>query len=166
MRYLLFDRKLLLKHILRIRVNCINESTHSINVELQFLQIRKYNLGFSRNTIFQEILYFNLDQKKADHGWVYIWLEINKDEVKVVYVGKAGKTLQQRCQEHRRGFKNSVTGKAHAERIREGIKMGKHYELWSRKAQVTTLFEEENISMVEIEERAFIQKFCPAWNKI
>lgn len=111
---------------------------------------------------------FDLNQKQTDHGWVYIWLEINKDkdEVKVVYVGKAGKTLQQRCQGHRGGFKNSVTGKAHAERIREGIKMGKHYELWSRKAQVTTLFEEENLSMVEIEERAFIQKFCPAWNKI
>ncbi len=116
----------------------------------------------------QDIPKFDLDQKQTDHGWVYIWLEINKDkdEAKVVYVGKAGKTLQKRCQEHHSGFKNSVTGKAHADRIRQGIKSGKHYELWSKKAQVTTLFEEENISMVETEERAFIQKVCHAKNTL
>ena len=129
--------------------------------------MERFNFCKSGNIILdsQEIPDFNLDQKKADHGWVYIWLEINKDEATVVYVGKAGKTLNERCQQHRNGFKTSGTGKAHAERIRKGIRMDMRYELWSKKAAVMNLFEEKNISMVCIEETAFIQKFGPAWNK-
>lgn len=109
---------------------------------------------------------FALAEKQTVQGWVYIWLEMGGDEAKVVYVGKAGKTLHERCDQHVGGFKGgSTTGSAHATRIRAGIENGKCYELWSKKADVVTLFGEKNISMVDAEERVFIQKFRPIWNK-
>jgi len=97
---------------------------------------------------------------------VYLWLEIGTDESKIVYVGKAGKTLNERCGQHVGGFNGgSTTGTSHASRICTGIENGKRYELWSRKSDIITLFGEKNISMAEVEEKAFIQKFQPIWNK-
>ncbi len=102
--------------------------------------------------------HFRLTAKHAGHGWVYLWLETDESEADVVYVGKAGKTLHERCGQH-------VGGSAHAVRICAGMEHGKRYELWSKKADVVTLFGEPNISMADVEEKAFIQKFRPAWNK-
>ena len=110
--------------------------------------------------------HFRLTAKHAGHGWVYLWLETDESEADVVYVGKAGKTLHERCGQHVGGFKGgSPTGSAHAVRIRAGMEHGKRYELWSKKAGVVTLFGEPNVSMADVEEKAFIQKFRSAWNK-
>lgn len=109
---------------------------------------------------------FLLTTKYNEFGWVYLWLEVCITEAKIVYVGKAGKTLHERCRQHVGGFKGgSTTGSAHAARISAGIKNGKRYELWSKKSDIVTLFGEQNISMAEVEEKAFIQKFQPIWNK-
>lgn len=108
---------------------------------------------------------FGLHEVCAGHGWVYLWLEVSDSATSVVYVGKAGKTLGARCEQHRGGFKGgSATGTQHARRLCTGIDAGKRYELWARKSEIITLFGEAGISMSEAEERAFIQKFQPRWN--
>lgn len=110
--------------------------------------------------------HFALAMEPVGHGWVYIWLEMSESAARVVYIGKAGKTLHERCRQHVGGFRGgSTTGSAHAVRICAGIASGKRYELWSRRAAVVMLFGEHDISLADVEEKAFIQKFRPAWNK-
>jgi excinuclease UvrABC nuclease subunit len=103
----------------------------------------------------------NLDQR---HGYVYLWIENNADNISIVYVGKAGKSLDKRLSQHRGGFKNSTTGRKHADRFREGISRGCTYEIYARKSNTKTLFNEKDIPMECVEELAFIKKFQPKWN--
>ena len=101
-------------------------------------------------------------------GWVYLWVKKRGEEFFIVYVGKAGRTLRERCEQHKNGFINSVTGKGHAERFRKGFKNGNEYELYGRKSDIETILGEQNIPMECVEEIVFIQKFRelnqPLWN--
>ncbi|QIL81450.1 hypothetical protein G7047_17185 [Diaphorobacter sp. HDW4A] len=129
-------------------------------LELEFLKVGDLVLGLD---VYPR---FALSMKQGEHGWVYLWLEIDGDVSRVVYVGKAGSTLARRCGQHTAGFSGgSATGIKHAANISNGIKTGKRYEIWARKAGVISLFGEADISMCEVEERALIQKFRPIWNK-
>lgn len=129
-------------------------------LELEFLKIGDLVLGLD---VYPR---FALNTKHGEHGWVYLWLELDSDGSRVVYVGKAGGTLARRCMQHASGFAGgSPTGIKHAANISNGIKAGKRYEIWARKAGVISLFGEADISMCEVEERALIQKFRPIWNK-
>ena len=88
-------------------------------------------------------------------GWVYLWVEEDNSEVKVVYVGKAGKTMRDRCKDHVGGFKGgSKTGKKHSDNILAGIATKKHYCVYARKSG----------AILDDEEQAFIQKLNPPWN--
>jgi len=57
-------------------------------------------------------------------GWVYFWVKKRGEEFFIVYVGKAGRTLRERCQQHENGFIHSKPGRRHAERFREGSNNG------------------------------------------
>lgn len=106
-------------------------------------------------------------------GWVYLWVAFTgKDFANVFYVGKAGKTLKARCDQHVGGFRGgSKKGIKNAENIYAFLSEGenKRLELLARKSDTTTLFGETNISLCEVEEIALIQKLRkmgqPLWNK-
>lgn len=101
----------------------------------------------------------------SNYGHVYLWVEQHTDERAIVYVGKAGKTIQERCIQHASGFKHSSTGKKHAARFRSGYREKKSYCLYVRKSMEATVQGESNIPMESVEELAFIKKFTPRWNK-
>lgn len=47
---------------------------------------------------------FKLQPTNDERGFVYLWVEISEQAHTVVYVGKAGKTLKARCNQHIAGF--------------------------------------------------------------
>ena len=105
-------------------------------------------------------------------GYVYIWAEEDKKDVVVVYVGKAGRTMKDRCTEHLRGFKGGRTpGKSHSDKILGGISKHKRYTVYARESNRTTIVREPRISMCDVEEKAFIKKLTERqpdeslWNK-
>jgi hypothetical protein len=109
-------------------------------------------------------LTFDLKSKSPETGLVYLWIEISESTSNVVYVGKAGRTLHFRCNQHKSGFKNNVTGRAHAKRIRFGIGQGCRYLIYFRKSLIGSILDENTIPMESVEEIAFIKKFRPLWN--
>lgn len=108
---------------------------------------------------------FRLTHNSKDSGWVYLWIEVSAEHRFIVYVGKAGKTLQERCQQHSGGFRRSVPGMAHAERFRVGFANSRSYEIFARKSETLVVHGESDISASGLEELAFIKKFQPGWNK-
>lgn len=109
---------------------------------------------------------FELAGQSNDCGMVYLWVEISEQTFTVVYVGKAGRTLRQRCNQHVGGFRHSSTGRAHADRLRQGLRGNKHYVIYVRKSETKDVLGESGISMAAIEELALIQKFRPSWNSL
>jgi len=96
-------------------------------------------------------------------GWVYLWVRVHlgNGTFEVVYVGKAGNSLRNRCLQHESGFVNHPTGRRHADRIRQflGTAADNHrMQLFARKALDVELLGESGISMCEAEERAMIAK--------
>lgn len=101
-------------------------------------------------------------------GFVYYWLEIGNQSAQIVYVGKAGKRMKNRCSQHTGGFNGNSKSKAglrNSERICKGIKAGYTYEVYYRKAEVQKVFEVD-ISMYSTEEEALIKKLDPPWNTL
>ena len=111
-------------------------------------------------------LKFNNIVNYKTHGHVYLWVEKKENDYVIVYVGKAGKTINARCQQHSTGFKKSTTGKKHAARLIKGFNSGYSYELYARKSKSESICDEHQIPMECVEEIAFIKKFSPAWNAI
>lgn len=109
-------------------------------------------------------LIFDLANVRSECGFVYLWVEISEATASVVYVGKAGGTLQERCKQHAGGFRRSTPGRAHADRLRQGIGENKRYAVYARKSETKDILGESGISMACVEELAFILKFRPAWN--
>jgi len=103
--------------------------------------------------------------KNAESGFVYLWIEVYESVYTVVYVGMAGKTLRLRCSAHTQGFRRSSSGKKNAALLRQGINDGKRYFLYARKSERMTLLEEKDIPSETIEERAFMKKLKPTWNR-
>lgn len=113
----------------------------------------------------QHRLAFALDDQSSEHGFVYLWVEATRQDRRVVYVGKAGKTLRARCRQHEGGFRGrGGPGAAHARRLFAGLSEQKHYEIWARKSGVVSLFDVSALSMACVEELAFIEMFHPQWN--
>jgi hypothetical protein len=107
----------------------------------------------------------NLDSSCTDSGYVYFWVEKSKNRLEVVYVGKAGRTMRERCNQHSGGFNGgSATGKKHSKHIVDGIKRGKTYHVHDRKSETCEIVAEKEIPMSCIEEIAFIKKLNPPWN--
>lgn len=133
------------------------------------IMLESHNFKAVGNILLEnESLRFTLDlPKKEDARCVYLWAEFTKynEQCRAVYVGMAGKTLKSRCDQHQNGFIRSTTGTSHATRLSIGIDNGMEYKIYARKSHDVEIFGEKNIPMVTIEEIAFIQKFCPPWNR-
>ena len=94
-------------------------------------------------------------------------MEEDEFNISVVYVGKAGKTMKNRCDQHLGGFRGgSSTGQAHSGRILAGLSIGKRYSVYIRESGSETILGEQNISMCNVEEIALIKKLKPCWNSI
>ena len=109
----------------------------------------------------------NFQANWSDYGYVYVWVEKDKLGISIVYVGKAGKTMRARCNQHESGFRGgSKKGKTHSNRIVAGILAGKRYSVYARKSASQTLLGVPDVSLGCIEELAFIRKLSPPWNSI
>jgi len=109
--------------------------------------------------------YSNSGNNKTGH--VYFWLQNVNGTLSVVYVGKAGKTMEDRCKEHLSGFKGtskSLAGMRHAENLRIGNNKDYSYHVYARKSDIKEVLGEQ-ISIHSAEEEALIKKFSPPWNK-
>ena len=101
----------------------------------------------------------------SGYGYVYLWVEEDEFNVSVAYIGKAGRTMKNRCDQHLAGFKGgSTVGGNHSARILAGIKKRKRYCVFARKSSSKTILGEQNISMCCVEEIALIGKLKPLWN--
>ena len=85
------------------------------------------------------------------HGYVYIW--VDEDNYDVVYVGKAGTTMVARRRQHQNGFLNSDIGRKHSDRLRDGVRQGKHYAVYGKQS--------DNPSADECK---YYLMFRPSWN--
>jgi len=110
---------------------------------------------------------FKLQAASSEHGFVYLWVEVTEHAHTVVYVGKAGKTLKARCDQHLGGFHGgSCAGLKNAALLRKGMDHGYRYFLYARKSPLVTVFGEDNIPYECVEELAFIKKFkSTLWNR-
>jgi len=105
------------------------------------------------------------DKFKQKIPQVYLW--VAHDEV--IYVGKAGKGLEQRFKQHRGGWRgNSVTGITKAYKLRETLENDRvmiygcnsevrHIDLFSGAVSQT-------MSLIDVEENFLINYIQPAWN--
>jgi len=111
-------------------------------------------------------LYFSYAHKPEGAGFVYLWVEVQDDTFRVVYVGKAGKRIQDRMAEHRGGFSGgSKTGVKNRDLILEGMKEAKRYYVYARKSPDVEILGERVPSAV-LEETAFIKKLSGhLWNR-
>lgn len=107
-----------------------------------------------------------------DEGWVYLWAQYQGDQlVDVCYVGKAGKTLRARCDQHVGGFKgSSKKGESNGHGVRAFLSLspGHRIRLFARKSPVARILDEDDVSLCEAEERAVIAKMrrlgASLWN--
>ena len=134
--------------------------------EFQSLTI-KYNFIEVGEIVFRnDSLGFALTEKNSDKGFVYLWVEISNSNYNVVYVGKAGKTLKDRCNQHTGGFNGgSITGKKNADLISKGLMSGNRYLVYARKSPLMSICD-EYVPSECIEELAFIKKLSGSlWNR-
>lgn len=109
---------------------------------------------------------FRLGSSKEGHGFVYLWVEFDGQAYRIVYVGKAGKSVNGRCAQHFAGFKKGNTGKKHAARFMEGFEKNCEYLLYARKSGDQEVLGQPGVSMACVEELAFIKKFKQLWNSL
>ncbi len=117
--------------------------------------------------LFNDRFSFKQQSESNEHGFVYLWVEVTKHAHTVVYVGKAGKTLKARCNQHLGGFHGgSGAGLKNAALLRIGMDRGCRYFLYARKSSLVTVCGEANIPNECVEELAFIKKFkSTLWNR-
>ncbi|TDF39303.1 hypothetical protein EYS14_07200 [Alteromonadaceae bacterium M269] len=99
------------------------------------------------------------------HGFVYLWIEELNDSYEVVYVGKAGKTMKSRLSQHKGGFHGRKgIGLKNAEKLKEGIGLGKRYFVYARESP-TRKIHGIGVPFESLEELAFMQIFKgKLWN--
>ena len=133
-----------------------------ISNEIQSMNFSKYGNFIVRN----ECIEIEIDQNLIGNGYVYLWIKTDKDSSQIVYVGKAGKTLNDRFKQHLAGFRGgSKTGKRHSQNLVIEINRGAHFEIFARKSSSSNLFGVD-VSMECVEEKALIKKYDPVWNTL
>lgn len=135
------------------------------------------NFGFQRKGIINIVgdkkhPTFSIDNPlEKFEGIVYLWVtEINSIPDKVLYVGKAGKTLLKRCGEHTGGFKGgSKKGIKNANELLKLLTAGTKIAIYARESQRATILGQDNISLCEAEEKSLVERYkklYPLFNKL
>lgn len=146
------------------------------NTEEQLEKLEfEYVAKIQRNKKDRKLFFQDGEHKNHKHeGWVYVWVKVDAlgGLFDVCYVGKAGKTLRARCNQHTRGLNGgSKRGLAHAVRIVEWLMASPTNEIhvYARQSAKQKVLDEAKVSMCEAEERAMIQKLrkqgAELWNK-
>lgn len=104
------------------------------------------------------------DKKDKSTGIVYMWV-INDKSIK--YIGKAGKTLKARNNQHESGFRKSKGKSETAKGITNGQALleilkrrGNKISIYSKKS-VKKIFHGQKVSLCDAEEQALIKHFKP-----
>lgn len=96
---------------------------------------------------------------------IYLWLgELANDEYEVLYVGKAGKGVARRFNQHMGGFTNSKAGRSNRELIEQYIKSGKRIVTFARISENYSCFGVQ-VPAYSTEEEAMCKAFEPLWNR-
>jgi hypothetical protein len=111
------------------------------------------------------------DPLEKCEGIVYLWVtEINSLPDKILYVGKAGKTLLKRCGEHIGGFRGgSKKGLKNANELLKLLTAGTQIAIYARESQRATILGQDNISLCEAEEKSLVERYkniYPLFNKL
>lgn len=133
--------------------------------------LQKFNFVHTHDIRFDgEKLYFNsvagveISRKPS----VYLWiLRSRSGSVDVLYVGKAGAGIANRCEQHAGGFLRSVTGKDNAIILRGHLESAEAQgvEVWTRTSDVQELFG-QNVSLFSAEEEALCALLKPQINRL
>ncbi|PFG53745.1 hypothetical protein ATG98_2897 [Marinobacter sp. LV10R520-4] len=105
--------------------------------------------------------------KSSESPSVYVWASLRRDadEYEVLYVGKAGKGIDQRCSQHQGGFTNSGTGRKNAEALKAILDVeGAEIHVFSRESKTTEIFGQK-ISLYSVEEDALCAVLNPRLNR-
>lgn len=100
-------------------------------------------------------------------GGVYAWVAHRERTTEILYVGKAGATLHQRCRQHQGGFNGKSKSKAG---LRNGayltatLQAGDKISIWGRESPRIELFG-QSVSLFSTEEEALIARFAPPLNR-
>lgn len=106
-------------------------------------------------------------------GHVYLWvIEKNGIPFKIVYIGKAGKTLIKRFNQHKNGFKSnggSKKGLSNGVELLNFLRKDTKIAFYARQSQRIEILGQPNVSLCDAEENALIsyyKKDHPLFNKI
>ncbi len=104
---------------------------------------------------------FKYDESEKLEGNVYMWIEeIKEKPSRILYIGKAGKTVLKRCREHIGGFRGgSNKGKKNAKELLKILETGTKIGIYSRHSEIKTVLGQSNISLCEAEEKALINRY-------
>lgn len=97
---------------------------------------------------------------------VYLWVDATNgnEELKILYVGKAGHGTAARLGQHERGFINSGTGQKNAEFLEKILDDGAIVHVYARKSKTIELVD-QIVSLYSAEEEAFCARFKPHLNR-
>ena len=98
---------------------------------------------------------------------VYVWASLSSgaNEYEVLYVGKAGKGIDQRCSQHQSGFTNSGTGRKNAEALKATLDVeGAEIHVFSRESRTIEIFGQE-VLLYSVEEDALCAALNPRLNR-
>ena len=91
-------------------------------------------------------------------GYVYLWVEEDPASKTIKYIGEAGGTMRARCKQHEAGFRStsgSPTGKKLAQKILDGVAIGKRYRVYGQSACAPHSAQNRWIAIIQ-----------PPWNTI
>jgi hypothetical protein len=101
--------------------------------------------------------------KEREEGNVYMWIVENRgNPSQILYIGKAGTTIFQRCKEHLRGFSGaskSKRGLINGTDISKLLKKGKKIVVYGRHSAQRKILGQEKISLCAAEENALIARY-------
>ncbi|MDG3039809.1 hypothetical protein [Roseicyclus marinus] len=98
---------------------------------------------------------------------VYLWIaeRVGQEKIEVLYVGKAGKGVEQRSNQHQAGFRGSVTGRKNALVLLEILSdVNTRIRVFARRADTAELFG-TCVSLYSSEEEALCAVLRPRLNR-
>lgn len=107
------------------------------------------------------------DTLAASAPGVYLWLahDVGAEVAEVLYVGKAGRGVARRCDQHQSGFSNSGTGRKNATALSTILAGGTtQVTVMARTSDSASLFG-KTVSMYAAEEDALCSLFAPRLNR-
>ena len=108
-----------------------------------------------------------IDKACCWNGGVYAWVAHREEGAEILYVGKAGRTLRQRCREHQAGFNGTAGSRAglrNGAYLAEALRTGARISIWGRASAHIELFG-QTVSLCSTEEEALIARFNPVLNR-